>query len=84
MKQEEKIKSAFKKLNTAHSKYQSAIGSLEAEISTAFDFDFSIIYQNSDGFVIEHNSYNAPLSECLGIIIKKGILTEEEFFNISI
>lgn len=76
-----KAKTLFKKLVTAHSKYQVAIGALEGEIADRVEFDFSILYQPSDGFVIldYEKSGNALLSSCLWVIEEDGKLTREEF-----
>ena len=65
---------------TAQNKYQSAIGSVEAEISDKVEFEFSIFWQPSDGFVMGDNEMgNAPISECIKVINKKGCLTHEDF-----
>lgn len=69
-----------KKLMTAQSKYDGAIGSVEKEIFDKVEFDFSIFWQPSDGFVMCDNDIgNAPISECINVINKKGRLTYEDF-----
>lgn len=70
-------------LNKAHGKYLSAIGDVEELISDKVEFDFSILFQDSDGFVMLNpdGSYNAPLDKCLEIIKNKGVLTTEDYLN---
>lgn len=72
------------KLERAHSKYISIIEGVEADLASKIDFEFSILYQSADGFVIEHEAHNAPISSCLRIIDKKGRLTEEDYFKVTI
>ena len=42
----------LKKLKKAQSKYEGVISSIEQEIADKVEFDFSIFWQPSDGFVI--------------------------------
>ena len=72
----------LKKLQKEQSKYEGAIGSVEAEISDKVEFDFSIFWQPSDGFVmLAFDRYNAPLWRLLQIIKTKGKLTEEDYMD---
>lgn len=72
----------LKKLRTAQSKYDGVIGSVESELSDRIEFDFSIFWQPSDGFVmLAFDRYNAPLGCLLQIIKAKGKLTEEDYMN---
>ena len=71
----------LKKLKTAQNNYDGVIGSVEREIFDRVEFDFSIFWQPSDGFVMCDNEMgnNAPISECIKVINKKGCLTYEDF-----
>ena len=70
----------FKKLREAYSRLESSIGSLEAKLSGKIEAnDFSIHYQSSDGFVLEIDGMNAPLSSCLRIVKDKGYLSMDEY-----
>ena len=72
----------LKKLQNAQSKYEGVIGSVEDEISDKVEFDFSIFWQPSDGFVmVAFDRYNAPLWKVLKIIKTKGKLTEEDYMG---
>lgn len=57
-------------LNTAHLKYQAAIGVMEGKIAGYVDFDFSIIDQPGDGLcVLNYDTSDvAPLDRCLDLI----------------
>jgi hypothetical protein len=74
---------SLKKLITAKQKYESEIDSYYKKIEQYVEFDFFIMYQPSDGFVIVHseNSHNAPLSICVGIIEDKGKLSYEDYLT---
>ena len=74
---------AYKELIKSHNKYISAIGSLQREIVDKVEFDFSISYQDSDGFVIVHydENRNGILERCLDIIKKEGKLTYESYLT---
>lgn len=72
----------LKKLLIAQSKYEGAIGNVESSISDKVEFDFSIFWQPSDGFVmLAFDRYNAPLDNLLRIIQQKGRLTEEDYMS---
>ena len=72
----------LKELLNAQSKYEGVIGSVAEEISDKVEFDFSIFWQPSDGFVmLAFDRYNAPLSRLLQIIKIKGKLTEEDYMD---
>ena len=74
------VKRLINKLNNAQGKYEGVIGDVEAEIVDKVEFDFSISWQPSDGFVmIAFDSYNAGLSEVLKVIKEKGKLTEDDY-----
>jgi len=79
-------KLSTKALHKAHGKYQSAIGDLENKLSDYIDFDFSIFYQPSDGFVIVKidTAHNARLDSCISEIESKGKLTVYDYLNLSI
>ncbi|WP_421752910.1 hypothetical protein [Croceimicrobium sp.] len=72
----------LKKLTTAQERYDSAIEQAEAGLKGKIEFDFFIVYQDSDlcwVVVDSENSDNAPLSDCLAIIDEKGKLTLEDY-----
>ena len=72
----------LKKLKSAQSKYEGVISSVEIEILDKIEFDFSIFWQPSDGFVmLAFDRYNAPLCRLLQIIKTKGKLTEEDYMD---
>jgi hypothetical protein len=79
------MKRELKRLEAAFEKYEGAIGALEAAISPKADFDFGILYQPGDGFVLaDDDANNAPLDTCIEIIQKKGELTHEDYLNVTI
>lgn len=73
----------FSRLLNAHSKYIGAIRNLEGKLSKKIEFDFSIFWQQADGFVILNydTKYNASLRECLQIIEETGKLTNDDFMK---
>jgi len=79
------MKRLMNKLRNAQSKYCGAIGSVEAEIADKVEFDFNILYQESDGWVmlaeINDDSKNAGLYFLLEIIKQKGVLTEDDYLK---
>ena len=80
------IKLSTKAIQKALGKYDDAVGDLEYKLSEYIDFDFSVMYQPSDGFVIVKidTAHNAPLSKCISVIESKGKLTVEDYLNLSI
>jgi len=82
------MKRLMNKLRNAQSKYNSVIGSVEAEIADKVKFDFNILYQESDGWVmvaeIDGDSKNAGLDFLLEIIKQKGVLIEDDYLKHSI
>jgi hypothetical protein len=82
------MKRLMNKLQNAQSKYDGVIGSVEYEIFYKVEFDFSILHQASDGWVmlaeIEGDSKNAGLDDLLEVIKQKGVLTEDDYMKYSI
>jgi len=73
------------KLNKLQSKYETEIGKVCDRIGRKIDFDdFNILYQHSDGWVIEHNATNSPLGRCMEVINKKGRLSLEDYLDLRI
>jgi len=74
---------SLKKLIKAKQKYDLEIDTLYKKIQPYVEFDFFIMYQPSDGFVIVHNenSHNAQLSRCVEIIEDKGKLSYDEYLE---
>lgn len=75
--------SLLRKLMIAQRKYDSAIGNVEAILADKIEFDFSIIWQPSDGFVIldVDGHHNAPLARCLDVILLKGKLSLSDYMR---
>ena len=71
----------IKKINNARLKYYKAISNLESKIIDRVKFDFFILYQEADNFVLCYDGYNSPLLECLMEIKKNGILTLKFFMS---
>lgn len=81
------MKKALKNLRLAHGKYESAIKKMEGAIFGLVQFEFSIFHQQSDGFVILRDfdmGQNAPLDKCIKVIEEKGILTIDDYENLTI
>ncbi len=80
------MKIKISKLINAKSKYDSELGEVERQLSKYIDFDFSVFYQPSDGFVLlaVESCQNAPLSVCIGIINEKGKLTYSDYSSVTI
>ena len=80
------MKIKISKLINAKSKYDSELGDVESQLSKFIDFDFSVFYQPSDGFVIlaVETCQNAPLSVCIEIINEKGRLTYSDYSGLTI
>lgn len=79
-------KITFKKLIEAHQKYLAAIGRMERELEGKVEFQYFVIHQQSDGFVLVHSEYNmnARLKDCLEIIQRKGTLSYEDYEAVAI
>lgn len=80
------VKNEVEKLEAARSKYNGVIGTLEAKIRYRVEFDFSIDYQPSDGFVLLHveGANVAPLDLCLKVINEMKKLNETDFLKLTI
>lgn len=78
------VKQTLKKLERARFSYLGVVSQVEHKLSDNIDFDFSIFWQESDGFVIVHtdSSDNAPLDDCIEIINDKGVLKYADFPSI--
>lgn len=74
------------KLVKAKEKYDLEILNIENQIRNKVDFVFSILYQESDGFVVlsEETSENARLTICLRVINEKGKLSYEDYKKLTI
>lgn len=81
LKQKEK---AVKRLYDARSKYDDVIGAIESQLHNYIDFDFSITYQSSDGFVLVSGDSSATLESCIDVILQSGLLTENVFKTLCI
>ena len=82
------MKRLINKLHNAKSKYDDVIGSVESEINDKVKFEYNILYQESDGWVmlaeIDGDSKNAGLYGLLEVIKKKGVLNEDDYLKHSI
>jgi len=80
-----KAKQLLSKLEKSYNTYLCNISNIESELQRYCQFDdFTIFYQQSDGFVLEYKANNAPLFLCIDIIKKKGILSEDDYFDLCI
>jgi hypothetical protein len=70
-------------LNNARKQYNKSLSYAQKRIQKKVEFDFYIMYQESDGFVIvdKEESHNAHLSTCLYIIEQKGRLSLDDFMD---
>lgn len=76
----------YKSLIEAKQKYDAEIKLIEQKLRPRIRFDFFIMYQPSDGFVIVdiEGYHNAPLSQCVAIINRKRQLTYKNYLHIRI
>ncbi len=74
---------SLKKLIKSREKYEFEIDAIYKKIKMYVEFDFFVMYQPSDGFVIVHvdDAHNAPLSRCIGIIEDKAKLTFKDYIK---
>jgi len=74
------------KLYRSRRRYDGNMLTLEAYLINSIEFNFFVSHQTSDGHVIVNKNtlQNAPLSSCISIINRKGILTQDDFNLISI
>lgn len=77
-------KQIIKSLNIAQRNYERVIEMQRVRLSRFVEFEFSIFYQMSDGWVMESNAHNAPLGSCIDIIREKGYLNYEDYLKVSI
>jgi len=75
---------SISKLMAAKSKYDKEIAALEDRLSPFIEFDFFIIWQQGDGFVIVSDDVNSSLEKCIEIIQKEEKLTFNDFLENSI
>lgn len=70
----------------AHEKYLSEINKIQTQLKDFVEFEFFIVAQEGDGFVIVHieETHNAPLEMCISIIKEKGTLTYSDYKAIQI
>ena len=75
------IRKEYLKLIKFHQNYELQCEVLNKILKDKIEFDFFVMYQYSDGFVIVHtqDSHNALLRDCLTIIEKKGFLTFDDY-----
>jgi len=73
----------LKKLIEAKVKYDKVINNFRESLKPHIQFDFFIMHQPSDGFVIVHDEFchNAPLYKCIDIINAKGTLCYEDYIK---
>ena len=76
----------YKELSESHDIFVSKTKELEQSLLKKIEFEFFIVYQYSDGFVIvkTDSAENAPLNKCVSIINKKGILSYSDYKDITI
>jgi len=73
----------IKKLINAKEKYDTELHKFRESLRQHIQFNFFIMHQPSDGFVIVHDEYchNAPLYKCIDIINTKGVLCYEDYLK---
>jgi len=69
------------KLYRAKSYYDRAIDDMESYLRKFADFDVSVFYQQSDGFVVANDMTNVSLNYCIEIIRENGKLTYDDYFE---
>ena len=76
----------YKKLEKKHNELQKEIDVLRGMLEGKVDFEFDIAEPAGDGYCIIHNDEAevAPMASCLKVIKKKGILTYNDFIDLSI
>ena len=77
------MEKTYQNLVLAKYKYDAAIAKIENTLRNKVKFEFAVLFQQSDGFVILHTeeTRNAPLSACLDIIKGKGELTYKDYIK---
>lgn len=88
-----KLSKQFEKIDALHTRLDNECERMEKMILPYLDFledgdegeiDFSIFHQSGDGFVLQLDMMNTPLSRCLSIIKSKGKLTYDDYLGIAI
>ena len=75
-----------RRLNNAHNKYTDVVKSIENEMRQRgyVEFNFSIMHQPGDGFVLlDEDSNNALFEKCMSIINSKGVLSHDDYLGIA-
>lgn len=72
---------SLNKLVSAKKKYDEEIESVYKELKPYVKFDFFVMHQQGDGFVIvdNDNSHNARLSKCIMAIERDGFLDYDNY-----
>lgn len=79
------MKKLINKLYNAQSKYDGQVGSVESEIADKVEFDFGILWQQADGWVmVAFDGCNSPIEPLLEIIKNKGSLNKDDYMTLSI
>jgi hypothetical protein len=79
------LKERLNSLEEAHERESICANRLIKELEKSIDFKpINIFYQPSDGYVIEHDGKNAPLSWCINIIIEEGWLSFDDYIRLCI
>lgn len=73
-------------LSKAHQKLEELEGEMESLIKPLIEVqDIKVFYQHGDGFVLgDDDMGNAPLRDCLAVIINKGKLTRKDYEDLMI
>jgi len=76
-----KISISISALVKSKIKYDFELEALEKKLEKFIEFDFFVMYQPSDGFVIvqKEDGDNAPLAKCIAIIEKHGCLSYDNY-----
>lgn len=74
------LKRQIKKLYNTHNSLSRIIQQIETDLKCKIEFKgFSVQFQSGDGYVLEYEEHNAPLSDCILIIEKKGALSLNDY-----
>ena len=72
---------SLKKLVKAKQTYEKEIDNVYEKLKPFVEFDFFVMNQQGDGFVIvdKENSHNARLSRCILVIERDGVLNYDNY-----
>lgn len=80
------MKRLLNRLVNAQAKYASVVDGVEADIAGKIEFDFNVVFHESDGWCVLNPDLHdvAPFEACMEVIRKAGVLSLEDFKKIRI